>query len=219
MSRRFETAMTTLMALSAIAVATEYLFFSQSPPPPPETAVISVADSLRVWEHALPHVARGERVPLVEFVDVECPYCAQYHHTLDTVRSVLGDTVDIRLLNFPLSGHRFARSGAAAVACAFRDGFGEIFVSEVFANRDSIGFWPWTVFANHAGAVDTARFRECTISPTVLASVDAARLTAIAAGATGTPTIMVGGWRYSAAPGAERLLLDIRNVARGKALR
>jgi protein-disulfide isomerase len=159
---------------------------------------------------------RDGRVELIEFVDLECPFCARYMSKIDSVKQILGDSVRVSYLNFPIEGHRFAKSGAVALECAFAQDRGESFIATAYSNQDSIGFWTWSKYAQRAGVSDTMAFRTCTIDPIVISRVDSARAIAKALQVSGTPSVFIRGWRYDQPPKVAQLVADIRRIAVGK---
>jgi protein-disulfide isomerase len=176
------------------------------------------AETLSVTQLAkLETVVLGERhdgrVHLVELVDLECPYCAKYALVLDSLKSTLGDTVSIRYVNYPIPSHRFAHSGAVALECAFRQNVGSKFVSVVYRNQDSLGFWPWIRYAQAAGVQDTAEFELCRRSSDVAERVDSALSVSRFIGARATPTVLVGNVRLAGAPRLPELLDYVRKEA------
>lgn len=222
MSTRFEKIATGAMAIAAILVAVKYVS-TPKPTQRPNTSTPSYsARAESNWalatRYAIPHAVDVNRLTVLEFIDLECPFCAQYSRTIDSAQRLLGDTISVHYVNMPIGGHRFARSGAAAVECASRSGRTREFVSTSYANSDSIGLWSWARMAAEAGVVDTAAFTLCLSEPAVLARVDSARDAARELEIPGTPTILVQGWRYDMPPRLDRLLGDVRRLHAGKSL-
>jgi protein-disulfide isomerase len=151
---------------------------------------------------------------VTEFIDLECPFCSAFSHSIDTARSQLHDTLQIRFVNLPISSHRFARTGAVAVECAFELGIGRKFIETSYRLQDSIGYWSWRRMASEAGATDTLRFATCMKDPQSSARVDSAIAVARELGIRATPTVLVGAQRLSVPPSAADL---VRLVRKGKA--
>lgn len=174
-----------------------------------DPSVVQAIDSVALgrWQAA-------EAVRLTEFIDLECPFCETFAKRLDSVKAVLGDTVEICYANFPLSIHRFSRSGAAAVECAFSAGRGEPFVREVYTTQDSLGFWSWERFANAAGIADTLEFRRCRTSAETDARVARALDLAKRLNLRGTPSVFLDDSHYNIPPTLAQLINDIRQRAR-----
>ena len=223
MSSRFEKFATGVIAACALVVTAVFLLDRRTSTRASADGGLAVATELSDAEfslldaHALPK-SRAASVSVVEVIDLECPFCSRYSSTIDSLRAELGDTVQIRLLNFPISSHRFARSGAIAVECAFLQQRGYDFVRTTYLNSDSIGFWSWPRLANHAGLTDTTSFNECRADSSIHARVDSATSIGEKLGVRGTPTVFLDRWRYSRPPDLTRLLKDARTRAAGRSL-
>lgn len=220
MSSRLETIATVVMAGAAVLVATKYLSESGRAPaggvaPAAQRPFIERSVS-RVEAVSLGPARSPGAVAVYEFIDVECPFCSRYAKTIDSVQSILGDSVDVRYVNMPLSMHRFARSGAVAIECAFRAGRGSAFVSTAFSNQDSIGFWSWQRFAVEAGIGDSTAFSECTRDQATADRVEKSLGVTRDLAIRGTPAIIVGEWRFDQVPNASELIDAVRSVANNR---
>lgn len=63
--------------------------------------------------------AGTKKVTLVEYGDFQCPFCAQYHATLEQVAETYGDDISFQFRHFPLTNihqNAFAASRAAEAA-------------------------------------------------------------------------------------------------------
>lgn len=217
MSSIFEKVATGVMALAACAVAVKYV---AAPATGNAVAVAAAMTKQTDWEaafkYALPRKSTHSTASVIEYIDLECPFCASYAQRIDSLRATMVDSVDIYYVNMPISSHRFARSGAIAVECAFRAGRGAEFVSTAYANRDSIGFWTWPKMAITSGVTDTISFNMCTKEPGVSAAVDSSRAFAVRTKVVATPTVSIGAWRYGGPPTLQELQDGIRRVSRNQ---
>lgn len=150
------------------------------------------------------------KVRIVEFTDLECPFCARFHEHYRSVRDSLGSAVSLLILPFPIPGHRFARPAALAAECAARQGRYGQFHDVVFAKQDSLGLKSWTGFAAEAGVSDTLVFRSCVATNTRSERIDSAFATGQRVGVAGTPTVFIEGWRYDQPP-YDSLLAIVRS--------
>lgn len=218
MSKILEPVATVVVALAALAVSGSYLWRNHASPPSRAKGAEAIASPEARWsmtaDVALPARRQGRAVQLIEFIDLECPFCARYHSTIDSIAVLLADSVQIRYVNLPIEGHRFAPSGGGAVECAFARGIGEQFVSTVFRLQDSIGFLTWPVLAKRAGLLDTAGFQACVDDPHTRKKVDSAVEVAKLLEVRGTPSVLLDGQRYDRPPKLDRLLSDIRRISR-----
>ena len=61
-------------------------------------------------------------VTIVEFMDIQCPFCARFHPVVNEVLAAYPDKVNFVLKNFPLSFHQQARPAAKAALAAGEQG-------------------------------------------------------------------------------------------------
>jgi protein-disulfide isomerase len=209
---------TVVMAIAAFAVAVVFVFRqpvgSRTIDRTAGPVVLSAVDAPEtLLKYASPAVRKPGAVILVEIMDVECPFCATFAPRLDSLRAILGDTVQLLFSHYPIRGHRFARSGAVAIECAFQQAHGYEFVRAIYENQDSIGLWPWATFARLVQMPDSASFGLCLEDRAVGARVDSAKRAGEAARIPGTPTVWVNGAQYSSPPELDRMLADVRRLA------
>lgn len=211
----------TLAAVTIAVAAAKQVFFQSTPPPPVqvvETAPRPEPDWDEIVRVSIPAVGGpNARALLIEFVDIECPFCRRFHvEALQAARERFGDQLAVAYVHWPLPNHRFARPGAEAAECAGRQaGFGAL-IDVLFAKQDSLGLKPWTSYASDANVVDTLAFASCLRDPAAVAGpIDAGIALAQARGYTGTPTILLNGWRFPVPPTPTRLLNAIQAVLDG----
>jgi protein-disulfide isomerase len=174
-----------------------------------DSGVVRAIDSVALgqWQSA-------KAVRLTEFIDLECPFCATFAKRLDSAKAILGDTLEVRYANFPLTFHRFARTGAAALECAFAAGRGDAYVHAVYTRQDSLGFWSWQKFASDVGIVDTLEFSRCRASAEIDTRLTQALDLAKRLNLRGTPSVFLGDMHYNGPPTLEQLINDVRTLAR-----
>ena len=159
----------------------------------------------RILDAAMPLIVGDESVHVIEFTDLECPACRNFH--LNTLKEALkGSAVQpsFSIVHFPLRGHRFAEIAATAAECAGAQGRGNALVEAVFLRQDSIGLKRWTEFATAAGISGTAAFRDCVEAGPSGRVLDG-RALAEELGLRETPTIFLNGQRLSRPPSGEEL--------------
>jgi len=136
---------------------------------------------------------------VIEVSDFQCPYCKQWHdQTYPALRDQLVRTGKVRLayVNFPLGIHAHAFPAAEAAMCAgAQDKFWQMH-DALFASQsrwENIGT-PGTVFDSLAQStgVDMKRWRQCVTSGTMRPLIEADRDRASRAGASATPSFMIG---------------------------
>jgi protein-disulfide isomerase len=156
-------------------------------------------------------------VVVVEFADLECPACKQFHTRLKDAAADLDTDVGLVMVHFPLATHRFARPAARALECAHAAGAGARFVDVAYAKQDSFGLKPWTGYAAEAGVRDTAAFAACASDTAPVARVDNGRRLGESMDLTGTPTVIINGWRFPTVPNDTQLRAALKALMAGKA--
>jgi protein-disulfide isomerase len=148
-------------------------------------------------------------VTILEFGDYECPFCARYAPTVDSILDAFPLRVRFVYRHWPLNGHRNAYPAARAAECAADQGkFWEVH-SLLYAKTDSLGLLPFSEFGRRAGVADMAEYIRCIDSQQPVAVIDQGEADARAIGATGTPTVLINGIRLrggAAVSYVERLL-------------
>jgi protein-disulfide isomerase len=102
---------------------------------------------------------------IVEFMDFECPFCAQWAARVDSLVQEYPGKVQIVVQHFPLTIHAHATAAAVAAECADRQGKFHEFQRNLFTQRAYIGTKPWTEFAAEAAIPDLKRFERCVHLP------------------------------------------------------
>lgn len=135
-------------------------------------------------------------VTIVEFADLECPFCARAHVTLDQVKGQYGPRqVRVVMKHNPLAFHSHARSAAEAAERVRRAGGNQAFwsfVASAYADRSGMSETSFDSWAAAAGA-DMAQYRSLKGSGSVVAKVDADMDLAKRVGARGTPAFFING--------------------------
>lgn len=85
-----------------------------------------VADPNKVYDIKVAHSPiRGKvdaPVTIVEFADLECPFCARFHPAINQILEAYPNKVNYIIKNFPLSFHKQARPAAWAAFAAGEQG-------------------------------------------------------------------------------------------------
>jgi len=151
-------------------------------------------------------------VTVVEFADLECPYCKRMASELARLEATYGDRVLFVFKHFPMDPtcnpgvnnkiHRDACDAARAAVCAREQGVFWRFHDLAFKNQHELGSEALLAYAIEAGA-DPDPFRACMASPH---SADAVRRDGEAGKSLdihGTPRIYVNGRLYRSGSSAE----------------
>lgn len=141
------------------------------------------------------------RAEMVVYSDFECPYCRNF--ALAAQPGLLAEFVDTGLLHFhfvpfPLAGiHPNAVATAKAAHCAGLAGKFWPYHDYLFVRQPEWAGAPrpdslWIEYAANLG-LDAGTFSTCLASPATHAAVEADLRQGLAAGVTGTPTVVLAG--------------------------
>lgn len=210
-----ETLATVLIAIAALTVTVNAVRRDSPQQSIASAGVISTPIFDSTWQKYVPvGVSVGDssaQTTVVVFSDFECPFCRKFHEQFMRVRAKDPGGVRLVFVHYPLTAHRLARPTARAAECADRAGRFLEFSTVAFAHQDSLGIIPWGSFAVEAGVPDTAKFVACARGSEPLSRVDAGVALGKQLQISGTPTVLINGWRYPVAP-YESLESEIRSI-------
>lgn len=143
------------------------------------------------------HIRGDAKAPviIIEYSDLECPFCKRFHETMNQVYAKYGTTGQIAWVyrHFPLDNiHPKARQEAAAAECAGKLGGNDAFwqyIDKVFAitpANNGLDLAELPKIAQEIG-LDVTKFNTCLNSGEMDKKVDNDYQNGIAAGAQGTP--------------------------------
>lgn len=153
---------------------------------------------------------------IVEFADLECPACRAFHMTLEEVLKKHPNDLSLVYVAYPLPMHRFALGAARAAECAHRYGRFREWVDVVYDKQDSLGLKSWGSYAKEAGLPDTVAISKCATDPTPVGRIQAGLALGNKIRITGTPTVIVNGWRFHYTPNGHELTNVIEAIAEGR---
>lgn len=139
-------------------------------------------------------------IKILEFSDLECPFCQRFHTTLQGVREEFGQDVAFVFLHYPLEIHRQAVPAALGAECAAEQGKFMEYLDVVYAEQDSLGNRGWASLAARAGVSDTVAFSGCVAEESGRVVIDRGRELGRQIGVNGTPTVIVNGWLLRPTP-------------------
>ena len=146
------------------------------------------------------------RIKIVEFVDFQCPYCAVFANSLDSLMRLYPSEVYVVVRSFPLSMHPHAATAARAAECAAQQRAFERYYHRVFTQPDSIWFSRTSELALILGIPDTSEFSSCIASHWAETSVATDSTEGARLGLQGTPLVMLNGWMFPGTPSTADLV-------------
>lgn len=159
-----------------------------------------VADWRTLVPIGITHGSAGASMHVIEFVDLECPFCRRFHESLDAVLASDSGAVAVTFVHYPLDMHRFALPAALAAECAHEHGRFFPFVDRVFRGQDSLGLKGWSAFADEAGVPYTVALNRCIRDTRSAPRVTQGLNAGAKIGVRGTPTVIINGWRLVGTP-------------------
>lgn len=143
---------------------------------------------------------RGKKdapITVVEYSDLECPYCKQFHNTLKQLVNTYPDKVRWVYRHYPIPQlHQKAVAEALATECAAEQGkFWEMTdaIFEQTPSNDRLDLAQIPAIAKKAGVADENKFLSCLQEERYMDAIKEDNADALMAGGSGTPhTIILG---------------------------
>ena len=171
------------------------LLEGMSRPPAPAAPAPPAEERVPLPAVSGPALGRADApLTLVEFTDLECPYCRQFHATtFPEIQRDYVDTGKLRFvsLDFPLGFHPNAKRAAVATRCAGEQGRYWELRHALARKGDTLS--PGAIVGHAAGlGLDMEAFQACLDSGRFEAALQKDLEAAAAAGVSGTPTFVIG---------------------------
>jgi len=108
------------------------------------------------------HIRGNKNAPItiVTFSDYQCPYCSNFHETMQQVMKNYPDKVRWVFKHFPLSFHPYAQKAAEAAECAGEQNKFWEYTDKIYANQDSLSDSYLLTVAKDL-KLDTQKFNSC----------------------------------------------------------
>lgn len=156
---------------------------------------------------------RQAALKIVEFADLECPFCARAQSVLDSVMDAFHGRVAVIFRHDPISDlHPHAFRAALSSECAGEQHRFPAFVREIYAIQDSLGLIPRVQLAARAGVRDTIRFKLCLDNGRYEDVIARDARAARRLGVSGTPTFLIGETVQRGLPPDSVLVHEIRTA-------
>ncbi len=136
--------------------------------------------------------SKSPKIIIVEYSDMECPFCKTFHKTLKQVVGEYGDKVAWVYRHFPLEIHPKAKKEAEATECVVELGGNSMFwkyidkIFEITPSNNKLEESELTRVAKELG-LDVSKFEKCLSSGKYSKKIEEAIQSGLQAGARGTP--------------------------------
>lgn len=198
------------IVVAGALIASAVFFVNKNRPLSPGTGgeVTAEIPGVQEGDHVLGNP--NAKVVIVEYSDFECPFCKQFHDTLNRLMSEYGAGGEVAWVyrNFPLDSlHSKARTEAEAAECAAALGGNETFwkfadkIFEITPSNDGLDIGDYSANPSQPSGLDAGklsevatgvgldktRFESCLAAGTYAEKVRAHEEEILAAGGRGTP--------------------------------
>jgi len=131
------------------------------------------------------------KVTIVEYSDLECPFCKQFHPVMQQLVKEHPNDVRWVYRHFPLEQlHHQAPKEAEAVLCATEQGKGWELIDKIYSvtpSNDGLDLATLPTLAQQVGVANKAQFESCLAADKYKSRIEDDTADAAAAGARGTP--------------------------------
>ena len=131
-------------------------------------------------------------VVLVEFSDVQCPFCARAQINLAKIEEEYSSQIGIYYLHFPLSFHTEAKIAANALECAKEQNQFKALKPRLFDNQQELKVPDIIAIAKNIAKLNQDQFSQCLNSNKYLAKVEEDFALGQSVNVSGTPTVFIG---------------------------
>lgn len=185
------------LSLNSVAEAgTAAINDPQTPEPIPPSGLVG---AFRPVDESRDHIQGQKDAPvtLIEYSDLECPFCKRFHPTAKKMLETYPGKVRLVYRHFPLTSlHQKAQTEAEAVECAAKLGGNDAFwklidkIFEITPSNDGLDLAQLPRLAQEIG-LNKSKFEKCWNGGEMRSRVDEDARDAVSAGGTGTPFTIV----------------------------
>jgi protein-disulfide isomerase len=138
----------------------------------------------------------ADGLPLVEYLDYQCPFCQAAFPVIESVLERLGAHVRFVVRHFPVDSiHPLASGAALAAEAAGRQGkFWEMH-RRLMSSRGALGDRNLVAYARELG-LDLGRFEHDIADESLATKIKKQKMQGLRSGVNGTPTVYIDGVRY-----------------------
>lgn len=175
--------------------------FTTAPAAPADTGTPTPSAPAQLTITGEDHIRGNKNAPvvMVEFSDLECPFCGRHHPTLQSIMNKYGDKVAWVYKHYPLSFHPQAMPAALASECAAeQDKFWE-FTDAVFAEQPRLSEPTFIKEVAQKLKLNISKFDSCISSEKYKDKILAQQQEGVSNGVDGTPATFINGRLVSGA--------------------
>jgi len=154
---------------------------------------------------------KNAKITIVEFSDMQCPYCSKFHETMKQIIAAYPNEVRWVYKHFPLGFHPYAQKAAEASECAGEQGKFWEYADKIFANQSSLNDAYISTAAGEIG-LDADRFKACLSSGKYADKVKNDLALGQNNGVTGTPSNFINGEPLKGAQPFDAVKSKIENL-------
>lgn len=170
---------------------------NQAAAPLPTALAPSIGDIRPVTADDYVRGPATAKVTVIEYSDLECPFCKRFHPTMQQLVAEYPNDVRWVYRHFPLEQlHQQAPKEAEAVECAQEQGKGWELIDKIYevtTSNNSLDLKTLPTLARQVGVVNIAQFESCVAADKYKSQIDNDIADAQSAGGRGTPYSVIMG--------------------------
>lgn len=151
------------------------------------------------------------KLTIIEYSDIQCPYCARYHSALKKIIENYPEDIYWVYKHFPLQSHPYAKLASIASECAGEQNLFWEYLDELYINQRKLNPSLITQLADDLN-LNTQQFEDCLKSDKYNQKIISNFQEGSSKGITGTPSSLINGQLVKGAQTYEYLEKMIKNT-------
>ncbi len=153
--------------------------------------------------------AKEPLVTIVEFSDIQCPFCSRLANSMHELEKAYPEDVQVVFKHFPLPMHKDAHLASQAALAAGAQGKGWEMHDKMFANQRALSKEQLIGYAEEIGVPDMAKFKSDLDSGTYKAQVDRDMAMGKKFAVRSTPSFFVNGVPFKGAKPIDQIKAEV----------
>lgn len=163
--------------------------------------------------------AKEPLVTIVEFSDIQCPFCSRLANSMHEIEKAYPEDVQVVFKHFPLDMHKNANMASQAALAAGAQGKGWEMHDKMFENQRALGKDQLLGYAAEIGVADMAKFTADLDNGTYAAQVKADLAMGTKFAVRSTPSFFVNGKPFKGAKPVDQIKAEVeKEIAVAKKL-